>query len=175
MINIKDETEVKEMVSTITSYVNTVLLARTYFEVMNEAVQKVHSEILEQMEIYSDDIPSRGRKKERILNSGNLYLSKDEALCKKFYLKADAILKEKKIKPQDMDALQCPALTANSTLRDAQHLLIEAAAPFFNITLDKLLCSKNGLEKHRKYLDLLCGLVTNFPGWKSPLQKRKDK
>lgn len=66
----------------------------------------------------------------------------------------------------------CPALIAEHDQTKAEWALIEAAEQFFpGVTNDRLLCGskdKGGLELRREYLDLLCKLVVNRPGYRKP-------
>ena len=59
----------------------------------------------------------------------------------------------------------CPALIRESVLRDTEKVLVDAACKFFpGMTWDKIVCS--GLDNLEKFIDLLCGLVVNAPGYK---------
>lgn len=70
----------------------------------------------------------------------------------------------------------CPALTAETLQTEAENALIKTAEQFFpDCTNHRLLCgtkSQGGLETRRKYLDLLIGLVVNYPGYTNPLTKK---
>jgi len=61
----------------------------------------------------------------------------------------------------------CPALTAESLQRDAEHLIVEVAADYFDgITVHKLICC--GLEKYHKFIDLIVGMCVNHPDFEAP-------
>lgn len=66
----------------------------------------------------------------------------------------------------------CPALIAEHDQTKAEWTLITAAEQFVpGVTNDRLLCGtkeKNGLEIRREYLDLLCKIVVNRPGYRQP-------
>lgn len=55
--------------------------------------------------------------------------------------------------------------------RNPEKMKARQAKEALTLTNDKLLCGTNtegGLETRQKYIDLLIGLVTNFPGYKAP-------
>lgn len=53
----------------------------------------------------------------------------------------------------------CPALIAETELRDAQRELTDVAGPLFGITFDQIMTSANCLEKYAEFIRLICGLA----------------
>jgi hypothetical protein len=56
----------------------------------------------------------------------------------------------------------CPLLVAEDLQRQAERAFIEAMEPITHLTLDKVLCSKNGLENYRKLIDLSLRLLAPY-------------
>ena len=148
----------------IKSGVGGVLMARAYAETMRAQVDAVHREILTECPVYAD----RWGETHQILNSGDLYKSSDEVLCRDFYDEANHRLRKVGLKPQSMHDDHCPALVAERLLTIAESALIEAAAEVFEgITVNRLICA--GLDKYRRWVDMLCRVVVNLPDFKNPL------
>lgn len=158
---------VKDITPAIKSAVAAVLLAKKFAAVEREKINKVERDVLSGIEIWTsakwgDRIPSH-----RITNPADLYMADADSEPVKWYY--EEMQKEIDAMGYKLPVGHCPALCAESLLRDAEHLLIKAAAPVFNVTLDQILCSKGNLENLRKYIDLLCGLVVSLPDFKNPL------
>lgn len=58
----------------------------------------------------------------------------------------------------------CPALMAETAQTKAARALVDAAEPFMEVSADQVLCA--GLDKYKKYIDLLVGLCVSAPGYK---------
>jgi len=138
------------------------LLARTYAECERERVDKIHAQILRECPIEADQFEKRGP----ITSAGKLYLSSNEEACKDFYREADRRLRAAGIKPDAMPRDHCPALVAESLQRDAEHLLVDTAAPVFGLTRDKLLNA--GMDTYRKFLDLVVSAAVVSPQFEAP-------
>ena len=70
----------------------------------------------------------------------------------------------------------CPACSAEYLQLQAEWMVIEAGARMFGdkepkTMNNRLLCDAKGLERRKKFLDLVVGLVVNFPGFVSPLPR----
>lgn len=167
----------QDVTPAVKSSVRAYLMARAYAETMRAAVNPVYRESLEIHPLYTDRdelrAPSRRKPKERILDVDKMYLSKDDETCKEVYADVNFQLRKMGLKPASMPDDHCPALVAEHIQVKTQWLLIECAAEMMGIENPKdfnnrLLC--NGLETHRKFIDLVVGLVVNLPGFESPLR-----
>lgn len=58
----------------------------------------------------------------------------------------------------------CPLLVAEDLLHQAEHVLIEVMEPVTGISFDDLMCSSNGVENLRQYINLTLPLLTPFIG-----------
>ena len=141
---------------------------------LHEKVNQVYSEVLEIHPIFEDFMSERRNgASRRILDVDKMYLSTDEATCKEIYADANFTLREKGIKPADMDDDYCPALVAESIQREAERLIVDSAAEMLGLDFDgkelhhRLLCL--GLDKYKQFLDLSVALVVNLPDFKNPL------
>lgn len=64
----------------------------------------------------------------------------------------------------------CPLLEAESNTRDARRVLIESMGHITGgVTVDDILCSRNGLEKYHKMVDLSLRMIAPFCSVKSAL------
>lgn len=160
--------EVKELVSAA-------LLVRAHAELVREKVDEIHREILIECPIYANQF---GRT-DQILTSSDLYLTNDDGARQDFYDEADKRTRAAGLKPDDMPRDFCPALVAEQLRRDAERRIILAVAgsltkeqtpeEFFN----GLLCL--GIDKFRRFIDLVIGLVVNLPDFKNPLERTTTK
>ena len=150
----------------LTRPVNAVLLATALAQTERERMDAIDRELLAATVYHvADEWTERGMDglPERITDHKDAFLM-SEADAEDYYAQ----------RQERIDALghnlprgHCPALCAEEVQRDAEHVLIDAAEPFFpGVTLHKLLCA--GLDKHREYLDLLMKLVINSPGYVAP-------
>jgi len=150
---------------TLTPHVNLALVARAQAELLRDEVDAIKAELLAANE-YFDEYTG-----ERITEPKDDWTMGDEAHPAYLAL-LDARVRAAGHNPPEGF---CPALMAESTLRDAEHALIEAARvypEFAHMTTSRLLCGtkgKPGLELHREYLDLLHKMVINHPNYVSPL------
>ena len=63
----------------------------------------------------------------------------------------------------------CPALIAERLQMEAEHALIEAAGPLTGLDDPMLLLQqKDGLEKYKKYVDLILKMMLALPGYVPP-------
>jgi hypothetical protein len=143
----------------LTSEVNAVLITRAHAEVMREKIDKVHAEIIDDLDIRDDD----GNP----IAEPRWYWRMADKYTAEYYAECDRRNREM---GYDLEPGFCPALIAEDLQRKAEHNLIAAAAEFFgpSFTVNNLLCCRNGLEKLREAIDLLCKLVINAPGYRKP-------
>jgi len=172
----KEKLTPEDVTQGMVSAVNAYLLARTLAEVKREEVDKVYAEVLAEIPIYKDLVGPRSGEKlgndERITTNKDMYLSEDEAACRRIYDEMDKRLKAAGIKPQDMETDYCPALVAEDLQRQAEWLVIDTTAGEMLEEADpeefrhKLLCA--GLEKYHQFTDLCIKLVVNHPDYVAP-------
>lgn len=162
----KDLTDTQK--NSLQSGVSAVLLARTHAEVKREQVDEVYRDILNTFEIYTN--PKEGKHRnaypvERITENKDLWKANDVDY-RDITDQADFELREKGIKPVEMEREYCPALVAEHIERKAVWVLFDIAEEFTGMSCEQ---ATNSLERHKKYLDLLIGLGVNLPGFKNPL------
>lgn len=146
------------------SMVETYLLAKTYAAITREQVDITYHEILTDIPVFADDIEGRrARSGQRLYKVGDLYLCSDDELCQRIYAEGDKRLKAKGIKPADMERDYCPALCAENDLRKIARLIANAAGKPLGIDADDLLCSKNGLERYKQFVELTVSAIVNSP------------
>ena len=152
------------------SLVRAYLLARTFYEVTKEQVDKVWLEIMtNDIEVYIDARPGRRQRPnqgERLYDHDKFYLSSDEEAFQKGLDLADERLRAAGIKPADMSRDHCPALVARNQLSKIQNALVDEAGAFLGITADRLL--SHGLDDYYKFIDLVVGAVENSPTFEHP-------
>lgn len=66
----------------------------------------------------------------------------------------------------------CPLLVAEDMQRKAERVLVEAMQPLTGISFDRLICSRNGIENKKKYLDLTLRLLAPFVKDSGEMMKR---
>jgi hypothetical protein len=57
---------------------------------------------------------------------------------------------------------QCPLLVAQHALVKAEHALVDVMEPVTGLSFDQLMCSRNGLENLREYVDLTLRLLAPY-------------
>jgi hypothetical protein len=152
----------------IKSGVNAVLMTTALARAERERIDAIERDILSGAVYMADpDLLHRHEnpKEYRITEPKEVYLMK--ASDQKDYFEEWQVRIDKL--GRKLPKGHCPALIAEDLQRKAEHVLIEAAEPVFGVTRDMLWCSANGLENHRKYIDMLCGMVVNLPDFKNPL------
>jgi hypothetical protein len=143
--------------------VETLLIAKAFAMAERERVDAIERQVLAEQLYYADG--------ERVTDPKKSYRM-DETTFAAYYAKVQAI----HVKNGYADAANgyCPALVAEDLQRKAEHALIEQVREFFpNVTVNSLLCCANGLERYKKFIDLLIGLVVNHPTFKAPKLPRK--
>lgn len=153
--NLKPEDITEEVKNAVALYLEKRLIA----EIIREEVDTVANKLLEQYN-FVDRFTG-----ERITNHNQLYRSEQEELIKEFWKQLDTLLRQYKVKPQDMGADYCPALVAESEQMEAEAELIYRMALNFGLEIEKgefnsgLLCRPKGLEKRQSFIDSAVGLV----------------
>lgn len=101
------------------------------------------------------------RTKEVILDPKHTYMMSDEDFA--VYLKEIEVCREAaglKIRSEG----NCPLLEARNDLRIAERAFAKTLEPLTKVTIDQVLCTKNGLENYRKYLNLGLKMVLSYDG-----------
>lgn len=166
----------KDVTPAVKSAVNAYLMARAYAETMRAQVEPYYKKALEIIQVYEDHTFGDRHKPtmKRIYDHNEMYLSQDEETCKEVYADVNFHLRKDGIKPDSMPDDHCPALVAEHLQLKTEWLLIESAAEMLGVDNpkefnDQILCARNGLEKRKKFIDLVVRLMVNLPDFKNPL------
>ena len=146
--------------------VNTYLLARTYAKVKREQVDVIQRAVLAEPEHCLQFTLCRKAQEgppPRITDPRLVYGCEDDAACRRYFAECSRRERAAKIKPADMPEEHCPALCAEHLLVQAENCLIDASGAFAGLTADMLYA-----EKRDKWLDLVCRIVVNAPGFTGP-------
>jgi len=149
----------KTVAAVLTPHVVAMLAARVIAETLREEIDAIKVRVLSEGTYTSDYAEYDDENGNRVtIPKRDWTISDDQSA--EYYRLLDLAIRAAGHNPPEG---YCPALMAESELRDAQHALITAAERFFpGMTTSKLLCgtkTEGGLETHAKYLDLLAGLV----------------
>ena len=160
----------------VKSAVNAYLMARILAECEREKVDTLAREILE-TGIYHADLKfvnKRGHVGERITEPDKAWMMEAEEhhayLIDLRKAVQDAGYTIKSILGEPEYSYNCPALTAESMQRDAEHLIIDTMAEMLGESDDlghNLICA--GMDKYHQFIDLAVKMVVNMPGFKNPL------
>jgi len=156
-----------------------VFMARAYAETIRASVTEIETAILAETPLYVSDKKRHAREPERITDPSLVWLCDlDSAEYRDHLAETQKRVRAAGLTPDDMPDDYCPACVAECVQRDAEHLLIEAAAEMLGAPdpkafRHKLLCS--GMQKYRKFIDLLCGLVVSLPDFRNPLTGQPRK
>lgn len=145
------------MARELVPHVHALLLAQVHAKVEQERMDKIDRELIEEMR------PVDQYSGEPITDPRKLW-HMDDATAAEFYKARHILVLKAGYKPKSEG--ECPALVAEGIVRLAQRTLIEGAQPFMGVSPDDLLCA--GLEKYRRYVELIVGLVVNHPTFKPP-------
>ena len=135
------------------------LMAEARAQTIRLDVDRIHREILTECPIYIDKLTRSDRQGEQILQSKDLYLSTDKALCNDFYAEAHKRCIAAGYKEiEDKEIGYCPALMAEDLSRVLQRQLVKIAIDSLNIPIefDSL---RYRLEHYKKFTDLILRLV----------------
>jgi hypothetical protein len=141
-----------ELDSAVTAF----LLAKAHAEAVRERVDRIKTEILEDIPLYVADDKIHSEPGARITHPRYDWQA-DEGPFNNYLCEVDERLKADGIKPSTMERNRCPALVAENILCKAEGLLCEIAGKPFGLTKDMLLCS--GIEAIRQFTDLVCSYV----------------
>lgn len=150
--------------------VSSYLLARAYYEVTRDAVDAIYEVILQEIPLYANQ-PFTHRTGDhglRITRVKDMYLSLDEDICAEIYYEAHIRLIKAGIKPKDMPQDNCPALVAESMLSNIRHELVTETGKDLDVTVNKLLCGHDGLNRLQQWVDLVCKAVMSMPDFEPP-------
>ena len=160
----------------VKSAVRAYLLARANAELERERVDRIEQKILESANYHtSPEWVERGRP-ERNTDPKKTYLLGENELHDYLFAERHELEKagyEIKDNPGEPKwSYNCPACVAESLQVKAEHILIEAGAEMLGYEdpkgfIGKLLCA--GLEKYRRFIDLIVKMVVNMPDFKHPL------
>ena len=155
------------------SAVNAYLMATAYAQTIREKVDEIERDVLAQcpLKVAEEWKDGLGDIPELITDPKYVYLADLQSEEYKEHMNENRKRQEeaglrKNIKNPDF----CPALVAESLVRQTKRLIVEIGADFIErpeLTPDKLLSS--GLKNYNKFVDLCCSLIVNEPGYKSPL------
>ncbi len=159
----------------VKSAVNAYLMARTLAECEREKVDNLARGILETAIYHADPkFVTRGHVSERITEPDQAWMLEAEDhhdyLLDLKKAMQDAGYKIKSIPNEPEYSYNCPALTAESMQRDAEHLIIDTMAEMLGESEDlghNLICA--GLDKYHQFIELAVKMVVNMPGFKNPL------
>ncbi len=133
-------------------------VARAASELKAEQVKPVQREILKSIQGKAVRGKSREITHQVIVDPKDDWLLSDGD-ADLYFAECDRVEKERGIKPKSMEKDHCPLLTLEEGQRKTERALIEHTGKPFGVSLDMLLCTKNGLENKQKWIDLICGLV----------------
>lgn len=135
--------------------VNALLLAKAYAQCEREKMDKVDLRLLADR-VYMDQY-AEGK---RITEPKDTWHMNETDAAHYQKLRQTEIDRMGYKLPRD----HCPALVAEYLETQAEWAVVDAAAEFFpGVDRDGLLCL--GLEKYHQFIDLVCKLVVNAPGY----------
>ena len=159
----------------VKSSVNAYLLARTLAECERAKVDTLAHEILKTRIYHADPkFIAMGHAGERITDPDKAWMLEAEEHhdylidLKKAMQGAGYTIKSIPGEPEY--SYNCPALTAESMQRDAEHLIIDTMAEMLGESEElghNLICA--GMDKYHQFIDLAVKMVVNMPGFKNPL------
>ena len=155
----------REMARSLVNEVNTVLLAQAVADVEREKCDAIQRRLLAESEYFgrhkTRSNPTGDRF--RVLEPKDDWLMEDEDAAR-FYAALDAAYAAAGYK---LEPGYCPALMAENAQCQAENAMIVAAGKWFPEFVDEGTPRVWG-EKRDKLVELLIGLVVNFPGYKAP-------
>jgi len=178
--NIKKNGPPQELISCVNAF----LMARTLATLETEKVDAIKLNIITTADYWPDkaDCEKYGDDYAPIKDIKHSYRMRDDEFIS--YISdvrkalENAGYEIKDIPGEGYHSYFCPALTKQHLQTECEWLLIEAGARMIGYENPKdmngeLLCltsnGKSGIENRRAFIDLLCGLVINWPGYKNPL------
>ena len=141
----------REIAHKLKPYVENLLIKKAIAQTIREEVNVIQGRILATNSFYSSE---EWGEPYRIADPGEAWLMPESDHVIYWELVADAY---EKTGYQLKDRDYCPALIAENKQNEAERALIEAAAPYFNVTNPQLIGNRR-----ERYLDLLIGLVVSL-------------
>ena len=151
--------------------VDAVLMARAYAEVKRDQVDAIKRDELALCHYYvAEEHAKRRGVGERITEPGLDWLMSEERFSE-YIMQIKKVERERGVKPDDMPDDHCPACVAETVRMQAERLLIDTAWPL--VSEDGSERGKGMLygDKRQLFLDLICKMVVNRPGYKNPLRR----
>lgn len=155
--------------------VNAVLMTMAHAQLMREEVDAIQREILAECPLTPGELAIKMGETAPITDPKDVYLCDDAAQLEDYYAECDKRERARKVKPVDMAKEYCPALVAESTQRDAEHLMLDCFAELIkfegggDLFRHRLLC--RGLDEYNRAKELCIKIVVNMPGYQSPLSR----
>ncbi len=156
----------KNAVRELAAPVNAYIMARAHAECWRAKMSAWDAAYLQAHECIVAPDMHPNTPNERITDPKLTYLMADSDAAM-FYEERQAYVDSLDL---DLPHGHCPACVAEVLQRDTAHLLIAAASEAIpelaGVTVDRLLCA--GMETYREFIDLVCKLVVNAPGYRKP-------
>jgi hypothetical protein len=138
-----------------------VLMSMAYTETIKTIVMNYRQKVLADMQPRVDPQWGKGKlgleDRGTITDPDDMYLAGDKIMDE--YDRKCRIERDKAGLKVEKDEY-CPLLVAEDLQRKAEHAMVAALQPLTGVTLELLLCSTDGLENLKKYLDLTLRLIT---------------
>ena len=182
--NIKKNGPPQELISCVNAF----LMAQTLAGVETEKVEAIQRDVITTADYWPDkaDCEKYGDDYAPIKDIKHSYRMKDSEFVdyiSEVRRRLEAAGYDiKDIPGEGYHSYFCPALTKQNLQTKWEWRLIEAGARMIGHKTPKdmngeLLCltsnGKSGIENRRAFIDLLCGLVINWPGYKNPLTDKE--
>lgn len=156
-----NEKNARKLASAIMDDVAELLVLRAKAQILREEIDEIHRQVLSERD-YFMTFPARGdrpERKEKMTERSYAFLLSDEDAAHYFARVEEIVQADPRY---DVKPGYCPALIAESAVRDAERALVDKSSQWLGATANDLLCSRNGLDRYRRYVDLLCGLCASL-------------
>lgn len=125
--------------------------AMAHVETVKEVIEPKQQEVIDKHQFKTLKIWDKVEGPRTITKESDMFLASDEDF--QIYVdEMDSFHNEKGFKKISKD--HCPLLMAESLLRDVQRVFVDSTKPYTGMDTDMLLCSRNGLNNYRTYIDL---------------------
>lgn len=163
-MNLRDFTPSGEQISAA----ELVFLAMAHLDLVRPVVQQYKTRILAEHQFRIDPmwVNEHGMDDRVILDPKDVFLLSDEDI--QVFVQESKTERDKAHLPVDSDDF-CPLLVAESSLSNAENLLIDAMTPVTGLTSDQLLC--HGMESYNKYVDLCLRILAHHVNKESCLTR----
>jgi len=161
----------KVLTPSLISAVNSYLMAKAHAELLHDQVDAIFAKALQLYPIYKDLVANSRRFGDgsQIIHSKDMYLSQDKQTSDKIYAFVNEHCRKLGIKPDSMSDELCPALVADSLVRECKRLIIQISAP--NMDVDPELVLNGSMEHYNKWVDIHVSMVVSDPDYKNPLPR----